>query len=508
MANVHWFRKGLRLHDNAAFNAAIEDGKLLIPIFILDPWFVKNAHVGPNRWRFLQQTLEDLNSSLVKIGSKLLVIRGTPEAVFEKIIKSWDVKKITWEIDIEPYSVKRDEIVEKIAKKYDVKVVANYGHTLYNPIKLLKNNFGKAPLTYQGLMKLIEKSGKPEISKKAVTSLPTTCQMVPNIAENTEYDVPSLKELNLSIENMFPCLYPGGETEALSRLDKSLANKSWVCKFEKPKTSPNSLEPATTVLSPYLKFGCLSSRLFYEKLIEIYRTSNHSQPPVSLLGQLYWREFYYLAGMNTENFDKMEGNQICKQIPWKKDDRLLKAWAEGKTGYPFIDAIMTQLIQEGWIHHLARHAVACFLTRGDLWQPWEEGLKVFEKYLLDADWALNAGNWMWLSASCFFYQYFRVYSPISFGKNTDKNGDYIRKYIPQLKKYPSQFIYEPWKAPLSVQKACNCIIGQDYPRPIVDHDVVRKANLAKMAAAYAANKDNGQNKRDGDPFTKSVKKKK
>ena len=99
---------------------------------------------------------------------------------------------------------------------------------------------------------------------------------------------------------------------------------------------------------------------------------------------------------------------------------------QGRTGFPFIDAVMTQLRKEGWIHHLGRHAVACFLTRGDLWVSWEEGMKVFEEYLLDADWSLNAGNWMWLSASAFFHQYFRVYSPIAFGKKTDKNGDFIR----------------------------------------------------------------------------------
>ena len=96
---------------------------------------------------------------------------------------------------------------------------------------------------------------------------------------------------------------------------------------------------------------------------------------------------------------------------------------------------------------------------------------------------------MWLSASAFFHQFFRVYSPIAFGKKTDKNGDYIRKYLPQLKKYPSNYIYEPWKAPLSVQKAAGCVIGTDYPRPIVDHDVVSKENIAKMKAAYAANKE-------------------
>jgi len=141
--------------------------------------------------------------------------------------------------------------------------------------------------------------------------------------------------------------------------------------------------------------------------------------------------------------------------------------------------------KSGWIHHLGRHAVACFLTRGDLWISWEEGQKVFEEYLLDADWALNAGNWMWLSASAFFHQYFRVYSPIAFGKKTDPEGLYIKKYVPELKNFPSGVIYEPWKVSLENQKKYGCIIGKDYPLPIVNHETAMKENLVKMKAAYA-----------------------
>ena len=184
----------------------------------------------------------------------------------------------------------------------------------------------------------------------------------------------------------------------------------------------------------------------------------------------------------------MEGNSVSRQIPWGEDKERLEAWAEGRTGFPYIDAIMTQLRKEGWIHHLARHSVACFLTRGDLWQSWVKGQHVFEELLLDADWSLNAGNWMWLSASAFFHQYFRCYSPIAFGKKTDKDGAYIRKYLPIFKKFPAKYIYEPWDAPLAVQKAAGCIIGTDYPRPIVKHDVVVKENMAKMKAAYDAAK--------------------
>ncbi len=119
-----------------------------------------------------------------------------------------------------------------------------------------------------------------------------------------------------------------------------------------------------------------------------------------------------------------------------------------------------------------------------MYQSWEKGQQIFEEYLLDADWSLNAANWQWLSASTFFHQYWKCYSPIEFGKKTDKNGDYIRKYLPVFKKFPSQYIYEPWMAPPNVQQAANCIIGKDYPKAIVDHKIVSKTNMARMKIAF------------------------
>ena len=163
--------------------------------------------------------------------------------------------------------------------------------------------------------------------------------------------------MGLDETKLEPCKFPGGETEGLRRLNDKVSNDngSWVRSFEKPQTPPNSLEPSTTVLSPYLRFGCISCRQMYYNLLEINSKGKHSQPPVSLDGQLIWREFFYTCGATIENFDKMVGNRICKQIPWRQDkDEFLQAWKEGRTGYPFIDAIMTQLKKEGWIHHLAR----------------------------------------------------------------------------------------------------------------------------------------------------------
>eukprot|EP00638_Chattonella_subsalsa_P000746 CAMPEP_0117762888 /NCGR_PEP_ID=MMETSP0947-20121206/18262_1 /TAXON_ID=44440 /ORGANISM="Chattonella subsalsa, Strain CCMP2191" /LENGTH=540 /DNA_ID=CAMNT_0005584393 /DNA_START=199 /DNA_END=1821 /DNA_ORIENTATION=- len=485
---IHWFRKGLRLHDNPALQNACNGATKVYPIFILDPHFANPENVGILRYNFLLESLTDLDNQLRGKGSRLFVLRGEPVPTLERLIQEWGVTKLTFEMDTEPYAKRRDSEVRSLAEGMGVTVCSECSHTLHNPeVYLGLAKSVQPPTTYNTFLKLFAKAGSP------ASPLPPldACDIPPEAGDYSpdQHCVPSLQELGYP-EMTSASKFPGGETEAISRLNHFLSKRSWIANFEKPKTSPNSLEPSTTVLSPYLKFGCLSPRLFYHRLQEVYDSApKHASPPVSLHGQLLWREFFYLCGSSVPNYDKMEGNPICKQIPWEQNEQYLKAWEEGQTGYPWIDAVMNQLRQEGWIHHLARHAVACFLTRGDLWVSWEEGAKVFEKYLLDADWSLNNANWMWLSCSSFFYQYFRCYSPVAFGKKTDPDGSYIRKYVPQLKKFPSKFIYEPWKAPKSVQEGCNCIIGQDYPTPIVDHQVISKENMSKMKQAYAANNE-------------------
>jgi len=488
---MHWFRKGLRIHDNPALIEALADCRYIYPVFCIDPHFACPDRVGVNRYSFLLECLHDLDQNLRTLGTRLYVIKGKPELEIPRFIRDHDVDLLTFERDTEPYATKRDssirdELVSSPSKGRKTVVVSSHcSHTIHDPEQYLSLCGGNIPRTYQSFIKLFEQASAPRIDLP-----PPTGDMVPDMSAadgcNSSYDVPALDEVGYA--GFAPSRkYIGGETEALERLRRFVTAKeraSWVRGFEKPSTSPNSIDPSTTVLSPYLKFGCLSVTKFYNELEKIVRGHEHSKPPVSLHGQLLWREFFYFSSYVTPYFDRMIGNPQCKQISWDRDAAIVRAWEMGQTGYPFIDAIMNQLRTEGWIHHLARHAVACFLTRGDLWQHWEEGVRVFDIYLLDDDWALNNANWQWLSASNFFYQYFRVYSPIAFGKKTDPTGEFIRKWVPQLATFPAKYIYDPWNAPLGIQRSSNCIIGTDYPLPIVDHDTASKTNMGKMKTAY------------------------
>lgn len=483
--SVHWFRKGLRLHDNPALQEALSGADTVRCVYILDPWFAA-ANTGENRWRFLLESLEDLDRSLRKLNSRLFVVRGQPADVFPRLFKEWSVTRLTFEYDSEPFGKERDGTIIKMAQEFGVETIVRRSHTLYNPDRIIEMNNSHPPLTFKRFQALVSRL---ELPKRPLASI-TQEQMRrcrTQIEENHDehYSVPSLEELGFKKQAEVVPVWVGGESEALERLSKHLDRKSCVSGFNRPRMKADSLLATRTGLSPYLCFGCLSSRVLYYHLRELYmKLRRGSNPPLSLFRQLLWREFFYTAGTNNPNFDRMEGNPICVQIPWDQNPEALAKWAEGRTGFPWIDAIMQQLRQEGWIHHLARHAVACFLTRGDLWISWESGMRVFEELLLDADWSVNAGSWMWLSCSAFFQQFFHCYCPVGFGRRIDPTGEYIRQYVPQLKDYPNCYIYEPWNAPESVQVAAHCIVGVDYPKPMLNHAESSRLNIERMKQVY------------------------
>jgi cryptochrome len=498
-AAIHWFRKGLRLHDNPALLEACRSTSGTYPVFVLDPKFTSADIMSANRFSFLLESLEDLDSGLRKIGSRLFVVRGKPEEQLPRLARRWDVSLVPLESDkTGPYSKLRDANVFSVLQKSGVRISQHTTHTIYDADRYLQAAKGQGcPKSYQSFCKLFDSMGTPREPFPAPVSISSSSSS--SSSSGDEYGLPTLQEMRaLCGRDIGEATAPfkGGETEALRRLQEMVMSRpAWVAAYEKPNTAPNALLPSTTVLSPYLTMGCLSSTMFWHALDDIYmKSKKHTLPPMSLHGQVLWREWFYLCAATTPNFGKMEGNPYCKQIPWERDEAKVEAWKNGQTGFPFIDAIMTQLRVDGWIHHLARHAVACFLTRGDLWQHWEEGIKVFELWLLDGDYALNAANWQWLSCSRFFHQYGRCYSPVAFGKKTDPDGTYIKKWLPQLAKLPSKYIYEPWTAPLDVQRAAGCIVGKDYPRPIVaDHTATSKANMERLARAYgAASKEGGK----------------
>ena len=472
-----------------------------------------------NVFQFFFECLEDLDNTLqTKYNLKLYVFRGNPIEIFEFLFKNIpSLTNLYFENDTEPYAKQRDAKVLDLCKTY--KIISNcddFGHTLYNMEHTIaicdQFNKGIIPKTYRSFLTILDKLGTPNEPMHAPVAkdVAKNCKLgvwddyIKNFEKKItkmtgekqyHFNTPCIEEIGFKpIKKNEHSPFFGGETVGLERLRNWMVNEAKVIHFSKPQTKFNSIIADTTVLSPYITNGAVSVRLVWHEINKIYKKSRgrHTKPPCSLHGQLYFREWFYLLSFVTPNFHRIEKNPICRQtIEWDDFDaeKVLK-WKNSETGYPLIDALMTQLRNEGWIHHLGRHLVACFLTRGDLWQSWEIGKIIFDELLLDGDYALNSANWMWLSCSAFFNSYWRVYSPVSFGKDNDPNGEYIRKYVPILKAFPKEYIYKPWMAPIGVQKKANCVIGKDYPFPMINHENARKENIEKMKQAFAMAKNN------------------
>ena len=482
-ATLLWFRKGLRLHDSPALHAALEGSAALYPVFIFDPHLLAPARVGVNRTAFLLETLRALDAGLRGRGSRLIVLRGEPLAELERALMQWKIGRLVFEADTEPYAKVRDAGAADLARRLGVQLRTPGGHTLYDPGVLAEAAGGTLPLSYGGFMKLVSKVGEPP------APLPTPQQLPPvgdlGLLEGS--GLPTLAELGHHDQPAGLAFVTPGEQGALGMLSGWTLAPARIAGFEKPATDPSAYAPAaTTRLSAHMKFGSLSPRTFYRALREAEQAAGaHSKPPTSLVGQLLWREMFTTIGAATPNYDRMVGNPVCRQIDWDDTPELLVAWTGGHTGYPWIDAAMRQLNTEGWMHHLARHSVACFLTRGDLWQSWEAGQDVFDRLLVDADWSLNASNWMWLSASAYFTAIDRIYSPVAFPKKYAGAAAYVRHYLPELAGVPDRHLLEPWTMTAEQQRQAGCVLGRDYPLPIVDHAPARERNLGRMRAAYA-----------------------
>ncbi|KAF7972152.1 hypothetical protein HWV62_11133 [Athelia sp. TMB] len=440
--------------------------------------------------------------------------------------KAWKITHLVFEKDTAGYSAIRDKQIKDLATEAKIEVLEVLGHTLYDPEAVVKAHGGKATMSAAAWHSAAQKLPEPVRPSPAPNVIPPPGNIsLPEFSyfedrpvdlnietrvshitvyntiagPNGDFATPTMEELGLPEASTS---IKGGETEALRRLTAYCADRERVATFAKPKTSPAAFDPPeTTLLSPYLKFGCLGSREFLWRVRDTITawkqsgkggdsTAKETHPPENLEGQLLFREMYYAAecaqGLSfAQNVYDKDGRRV---LPRPRGDDLseerFEAWKFGRTGFPWIDAIMRQLRLEGWIHHLARHSVACFLTRGQCYISWERGAEVFDEWLIDWDPCANPGNWMWLSCSAFFAQYYRVYGTVSFPTKYDKTGLLVRKFCPELAKFPDKYIYAPHLAPLQIQKEAGCVIGIDYPRPMLDEKLEKERCILRLKVAY------------------------
>jgi deoxyribodipyrimidine photo-lyase len=444
------FRRDLRLEDNTALIKAAEQSETIIPCFIFDPRQVdnENSFKSNNCIQFMIESLIDLNDQLKKHNGHLYLFYGQAEQVVADLIKAETIDAIFCNRDYTPFSMKRDQAIKNECLKAEI-TFEQFGDALLNEPEMIKSASGTPYAIFTAFFKHSSKHfsvQEPQYVKKIFfyskkIALDKTSAIFKTI----------LPEPN---ENIY---VHGGRANAL----KIIAELKNFTQYSKERDFPE-LE-ATTHLSAHNKFGTISIRELYWAIAKELGKSH------TLIQQLYWRDFFTHVAFHSPFVFGHAFREKYDSLPWENDVTKFKAWREGKTGFPIVDAGMRELNETGYMHNRVRMIVGSFLVK-DLHIDWLWGEKYFAQMLVDYDPAVNNGNWQWVaSTGCDAQPYFRIFNPWLQQKKFDAQCEYIKKWVPELKHLTPKVIHSWFKNTSPKLK--------DYPAPIVDHS--KESTLAK-----------------------------
>ncbi len=437
MGVIILFTRDLRLHDHPALTAAVRAGGEVVPLFVLDPALLGRS---PNRDRFLASSLVDLDRSLQKRGARLILREGPPAQRVREVAKESDSTVVHMSADTSAYAKRRETDLREALGPDGVELVVHPGNSIIEPGAI-------APADQEAYSVFTPYlSAWADAPRRAVLPRPDTIKLPPELDPGPR--PPSLVFRPDSMD-----LLSGGESYARSRLDRYVADG--VVTYREARNDMGA--DATSRLSPYLRFGCLSANEMVARLSE--RGGKGAQ---ELIRQLAWRDFFAQLLANDPSLvwrDFREPPDDLPPVP-ERADHILERWAEGRTGIPLVDAGMRQLGREGWMHNRARMVVASFLTRR-LGIPWQRGAEVFMRYLVDGDAASNSGGWQWLAGTGSDPQRSKVLNPVRQAMRFDPEAIYIRRYIPELAGVSIPLVFAPWKEP-------RALVANGYVSPIID----------------------------------------
>ncbi len=468
MLSIWWIRRDLRLSDNPALQEALKIGPV-IPVFILDPHLLERTPA--RRQQFLLNGLAELDTELQRRGSGLVIRRGKPEIELLNLIIETGAQAIYAEEDYTPYARVRDERLSQ-----SLPLILIQGQTVHHPASVLKPDgspytvftpFSKAwkALLPASLAPLPAPEHFPPVTLPASAGLSDyPFERSASESASSIHSVPSSASLFRSVVH-----FPPGEKEALRRLYQF--TQSSIANYHETR---NRLDlEGTSALSPYIRFGMISMRQAAAAAIQQLPSpagrGDGSEGATTWLNELIWREFYIAILYHFPHVSKTAFNPALANIPWRNDKAEFEAWKEGRTGVPVVDAAMRQLRVTGWMHNRARMIVASFLVK-DLLINWQWGERWFMDNLLDGDPAANNGGWQWTAGTgTDAAPYFRIFNPVLQSQKFDPNGNYIRKWVPELAHLPSDVIHAPWEKRIRVP---------GYPsQPIVDREKARERTL-------------------------------
>ena len=437
--NIVWFRRDLRVGDHPALNAAIAGSDEIVPVFILDK--AQIAEAGDKLLAYMGQSLRALDESL---GNCLHIIEGDQVEVLQELIEMYGVSEVHISDEYERYGAARDARVEAAG----IKLVRTGSPYAVAPGRVVKPSDATPYRVYTPFYRAWCAHGW-----RAPAKTPTKIPAVKPPAKYRAFpDFPMPAGVNV---------IAAGEKAALARFKEF--TKKGLDSYDENRNF--AAIDGTSKMSTYLKFGEIHPRTLLAGLGE---SKSHD----TFRKEIAWREFYEDVLFNNPDTDTEYYAKQFKAMRYDKPGKQFQAWCEGKTGYPFVDAAMRQLVLEGWMHNRTRMVVASFLVK-DLHLEWQLGERFFAQHLVDYDVASNAHGWQWTAGTgTDASPYYRVFNPIEQGRRFDENGDYIRKYVAELAHLSASEIHEPW---LFLDG-----YSHGYPERIVDHALERVESLERL----------------------------
>ncbi len=436
---IFWFRRDLRLSDNPALQAAISSSDEIVPVFILDQKLI--SATGTKRLAYLAESLRALDKSL---NNNLHVMVGDQVEVLTELINRYQASEVHISEEFEPYGVKRDDRVIAAG----IKLIKTGSPYAISPGRVRKPSDGTPYRVYTPFYKAWCAHGwrgPVSVPKEIKCATPTASDR-----NFPEWQAPTGTQIFVAGEDAAHKRWKFFKENGLSNYDEARNNAGI---------------DGTSKLSAHLKWGEIHPRTL---LAELGESKAHDV----FRKEIAWREFYADVLFHNPGTDKDYYAPRFANMRYDKPGEKFKAWCEGRTGYPFVDAAMRQIVKEGWMHNRTRMVVASFLVK-DLHLEWQLGADFFMEHLVDFDVASNAHGWQWTAGSgTDASPYYRVFNPIEQGKRFDTNGDYIRKYVPELAHLSADQIHEPW----------DFLDGysHNYPTRIVDHATERLESLARL----------------------------
>ena len=458
-----WLRQDLRISDNPALFAAAEAGKVL-PVFILDDEVAQDFKIGGASKFWLHRSLQSLNESF---GGKLNFYKGDAQKILLEIISKNQIDAVYWNRCYEPFRIKQDSAIKSILKEKNIEAKSFNGSLLWEPWQVLKSD----GTPYKVFTPFYRNGCLKKEAPRMPLPVPPKLDLLRDKNSLALDDLQLMPQKNwyLPIDQTWKI----GEESAQNRLYEFLDNGLKNYKEGRNHPSQNNVSR----LSAYLHFGEISpNQVFYATQARVVLEGLEKDID-HFLSELGWREFsnhllYHFPTLPRKNFQEK-----FDRFPWSENSQLLQAWQKGQTGYPIVDAGMRELWQTGYMHNRVRMIVGSFLVK-NLLLHWHHGEDWFWDCLVDADLANNSASWQWIAGSgADAAPYFRIFNPVLQGEKFDTNGEYTKRFVPELAALPNKFLFQPWQAPPLILKAAGVELGQNYPKPIIEMSASRDAAL-------------------------------